>query len=74
MEQKEEGEKAAERQKLSLSSNSCRSIFSLCKNERVCAGPGSVPGSDRVCGPVSVPGCPAAQPDQRPAAGVSFDL
>lgn len=49
-----------------------RDEFSLIKHERVCAGPGSVPGSDRLCGPVSVPGGPAAQPDQRPAAGVSF--
>lgn len=36
------------------------------------SGSGSVPGSDRLCSPVSVPGGPAAQPDQRPPAGVSF--
>jgi len=41
------------------------------EDEGVRAGPRSVPGSDRVCGPLSVPGGSAAQPGPRPAAGVS---
>ncbi|XP_035524900.1 uncharacterized protein LOC118333400 [Morone saxatilis] len=44
-------------------------FFTLIQDESVRAGPGSGPGSHRLCGPVSVPGGPAAQPDQRPSAG-----
>lgn len=37
----------------------------------MCSGSGSVPGSERVRRPVSVPGGSAAQPDPWPTPGVS---